>query len=137
MVPTVSSEGITLLMKPEFSIAEDRSDLAELLNSSEIEAISITFSDGKTSTFPNDWSSIREASDAHSLEVYSPSMGKTWSLDLDEIVRVRRVSSGELLWQTRRGQLFRPATPELKRLQKIALFYFPIFALVMLNFYLG
>ena len=137
MVPTVSSEGVALSMKPEFSIPEDRSDLAELLTSNEREAISITFSDGKTITFPNDCFSIRKASDAHSLEVCSTSMGKNWSLDIDEIVRVNCVRSGELLWETRRGQLFRPVTPELKRLQNIARFYFPVFTVVMLNFFLG
>ena len=124
-------------IKPEIVVAEDRSALFELLSSSERGAISVTSSDGKTMTLPSDWMPVREPIGAGYLEIVSQTAEEAWSIDTSEIVRVNCLESGELLWETRRGDLIRPSTPAVERMRIIALFYLPILCVIMLNYFLG
>ena len=124
-------------MRPEFVVTEDRGALFELLNSSECGAISVTSSDGKTVPLPSDWMAVRKPIKAGYLEIASQTAKEAWSFDTSEIVRVNCLKTGELLWETRRGDLIRPSTPAVVRTRIIALFYLPILCVILLNYFLG
>ena len=126
-----------MLQKTKLTVSEDRSELAMLLVSSEGQAIKITLSNGSFTVLRDGWSFLGDWDDTDRTSIKFPNSDHSWVMETNEIVRVNDLSSGELLWETQRGQLTWASHPPQKSIRVIAALYLPIWIAAVLYHFLG
>lgn len=112
---------------------EDRSALAPLIEAQEGRSISITLSDHSRLILTEGWALLDRPEDAAGSTVRISSSGIVHCLEICEVVRINDEKSGEMIWETQRGQYVWEPHPPNKRIQFAAFASFALFVGALLN----
>ena len=121
----------------DLTLREDRSALGPLMEAQEGHLISITLSDHSELTLCQGWALLDRPEDADGSTVRISSAGIDYCLEMDEVVRINDEKSGEMIWETQRGQYVWEPHPPKKIIQFAAFASFALFVGAILNLVLG
>lgn len=108
-----------------------------LLVSSEGQALKVTLSSGSFIILHDGWSFLGDRDDTDRTSIKFPNSDHNLIIETNELVRVNDLNSGELLWETQRGQLTWASHPPQKSIRVIAALYLPIWIAAVLYYFLG
>ena len=119
------------------TVPEDRSALGPLIEAQEGHPISITMSDYSRLSLSKGWALIDKPGDAEGMIVRLSNSGSSHSFEMDEVVRINDLKSGEMIWETLRGQLVFDQHPPKVGVRIAAMIYLPVLIVSAFNEGLG